>query len=183
MNKSNLIEFFNASELEISSIKSEQRLLSLLILYQYHNIFFWYSQNKIKKQPMHTKLIEYKDELINMNGLDNIPFHLITKYISIIEVVGYITRYVDIDKIMKKLLYYNTNNITYKAIYIYNETNTYIIFELLDKKIISIDVSNLNIVESADIESSIQKLNIDSIYNYSYEIVNIIYRPHLYRPE
>jgi hypothetical protein len=132
---------------------------------------------------MHTKLIEYKDELINMGGLNNIPFHLITKYISIIEVVGCVTNYIDIDKIMKKILYYNSNNVAYKAIYIYNETNTYIIFELLDKKIISFDVSNLNIVESINIESSIQKLNINSIDNYSYEIVNIIYRPHLYRPE
>jgi hypothetical protein len=180
MNKNNLDEFFKLSELDITEIRNEPKLLSLLVLYQYHPIWLWFDINKTRKRKIYKKLLQYKEEIKNLEDLHDIPFDMEAKYISRLEPRCHIIKSSDITITSDVII----NNIKDKsnAIYIYNESKHFIIFRFYDNTCILIDVDTLNIIQSNNIESILNQLNM-IIKDYKYQLVNILYTPAHYIEE
>ncbi len=184
MTKTNLKEFFKVSEVDISELINEPKLLSIQILHLYHYIYFWYVDNRYKKFKIFDKLIENKDIINSIKSLQDIPYELHAKYLSIIETYSIVNKYTDIYDILNKIKRIEENDLECRAIYIksIDDKSYYILLKFYYHNIIIlIDIQTMNIIKINNLEEGIKIVSnlCNSLFNY--QLASIFYTPHHYR--
>ena len=179
MKEYNLKEFFKASHVDISDLLLESNILSLHILHLYYIIKDWYIYKKSRKIKLYKDIIENKDyinnniETINIQNLTN------SGYCSIIYNESSIISHIKHKSCLEYIQTMYEENEFYYAIYIRNKQDIYIVFNYdFYKKILLIDVYNLEIREFKSIIDCIEQINIITQNNYNYQILRIVKRPY-----
>jgi hypothetical protein len=178
MLKDNLKDFFKDSEFDISKIINEPNILILHILHLYHIIKDWYIDNKYGKITFFNELIENKNYINKIFDDSHISNLTQCGYCSILYNESFILNNIGtpcLDYIHK--LY--KENILYYTIYISTAENRFIIFNYkCHKRILLINIDNLNITEFVSINECLDNLSKTINNNFNYQVIRVVKRPY-----
>jgi len=175
MTKDNLQQFFDATRLDISSLKPYNKLLAIQIIYLYFIIKDWYIKDKISSVSLFKYLLENADNIVNTcNIMDACDAYLHHGYIALLERQSpLLSNLKDTDAIK----YLNSNDKFYYAIYIATNNTYHIIFNFhLTNIILLIDVNTQHIKEYKSIEECLHDYNITHGYDYEYQLLRLYRR-------